>query len=258
MFEITLQTYLIVLPLIFFAGFVDSIAGGGGLISVPTYLVVGLPPHIALGNNKFSSTFGTVISTSRYFKHKLIDLKIALISAVFALIGSHLGTKTVLLLNPHFLNYFLLILIPMVTIVYFFNRKLGLRNHSHKIGFTKKIVLAISAGLIIGFYDGFFGPGTGSFLILFFTALMHYDFMTANANTKVVNLASNLAALTTFIMHGKVNFAIGIPAAFFGIAGNYVGSKLVIKNGSKLIKPVFLIVLILLFGKITFNLFVRK
>ncbi|RLC50473.1 MAG: sulfite exporter TauE/SafE family protein, partial [Candidatus Cloacimonadota bacterium] len=122
---ITAQTYFIVLPLIFFAGFVDSIAGGGGLISVPTYLAAGLSPHYALGNNKFSSTLGTFISTSRYFKHNLISLKTAFVSAGFALVGSHLGTKTVLLLDPYFLNYFLLILIPIVTIVYFFNRKLG-------------------------------------------------------------------------------------------------------------------------------------
>lgn len=127
-------------------------------------------------------------------------------------------------------------------------------DNSHKIGTLKKILLSAAAGLIIGFYDGFFGPGTGSFLILFFTALMHYDFITANANTKIVNLASNLASLTTFILHGKVVFAIGIPAAIFGIAGNYVGSKLVVKNGSKLIKPVFLTVLIFLFVKIGYNL----
>ncbi|MFO8145130.1 MAG: TSUP family transporter, partial [Candidatus Syntrophosphaera sp.] len=110
------------------------------------------------------------------------------------------------------------------------------------------------AGLAIGFYDGFFGPGTGTFLILIYTLLMHYDFMVANGNAKVMNLASNLAALTTFLFAGKVWFALAIPAAACGIAGNLLGSKLVIKNGNRLIRPIFILALILLLGRIVYDL----
>ena len=256
--EITLTTYFIVLPLIFFAGLVDSIAGGGGLISVPAYMAVGLPPHLVLGNNKFSSCIGTTFTTARYFKHGLIDIKFALWSSIFALIGSSIGTNVVLMINPQFLNYVLLFLLPAILIFSFLKKDLGQTNNSHLISNKKKYLLIILASLIIGFYDGFFGPGTGSFLILFFTSILHYDFVKANGNTKVINLSSNIAALTTFLIHGKVLFPIAIPAAFFGILGNIVGSKIVISKGSKIIKPFFIIVIVLLFIKIFWTTIVAK
>jgi uncharacterized membrane protein YfcA len=256
--EITVTTYLIVLPLIFFAGLVDSIAGGGGLISVPAYMVAGLPPHFVLGNNKFSSCIGTTFTTARYFKHGLIDIKFAIWSAIFALIGSSIGTNIVLMLDPHFLNYVLLFLLPIILIFSLIKKDLGKVNNSHLISNKKKYFLIILASLVIGFYDGFFGPGTGAFLILFFTGLLHYDFVKANGNTKVINLSSNIAALTTFLIHGKVLFALAIPAAVFGILGNLVGSKIVLTKGSKIIKPFFLIVVGLLFIKILWTTFFSK
>ena len=245
---------LIILPIIFIAGFIDAIAGGGGMISLPAYLVAGLPPHIALANNKFSSCFGTLFSTARYFKHGMIDVKVAGISAVFALLGSYVGAKIVLLIDPFFLNYILVILLPLITIFSFFNKNLGQTNTSAEISFQKKIVISTIAGFVIGFYDGFFGPGTGAFLILIFTVLLKYDFTVANGNTKVINLASNIAALTAFIINGKVLFIIGIPAALAGIAGNLLGSKYVVKKGNKLIRPIFLIVFVLLFIKIVLDI----
>ncbi len=256
--EITATTYLIVLPLIFFAGLVDSIAGGGGLISVPAYMAAGLPPHFVLGNNKFSSCIGTTFTTARYLKHGLIDLQFAIWSALFAFIGSTIGTNVVLLLNPQFLNYLLLILLPLILIFSLIKKDLGKKDKSHLISNKKKYILIIFASFIIGFYDGFFGPGTGSFLILFFAGLLHYDFVKANANTKVINLSSNIAALTTFMIHGKILFAIAVPAAFFGVLGNLVGSKFVISRGSKIIKPFFIVVVVLLFVKILWTTFFTK
>jgi len=253
--EITLNTYLIILPLIFFAGLVDAIAGGGGLISLPAYIVAGLPPHIALANNKMSSCFGTLFSTARYFKHGMIDVRVAITGATFALIGSNLGTLAVLRLDPFFLNYLLVVLIPVITVFTFVNKKLGQSNASHEICMTRKVILSAIAGFVIGFYDGFFGPGTGAFLILFFTLILKYDFTIANGNTKVINLASNIASLATFILNGKVIFLIGIPAAIAGIAGNLVGSKIVVNKGNKIIKPIFLCVCIMLFVKVVWDLF---
>ena len=119
------------------------------------------------------------------------------------------------------------------------------------------MIVGASAGLIIGFYDGFFGPGTGSFLIMVYALILKYDFVMANGNTKVVNLASNIAALITFLISGKVFFAIAIPAAICGIAGNLVGSHVVVKKGNKIIKPVFVGALILLMGKIIYDLIMK-
>ena len=252
--EPTLHVFLIVLPAVFLAGLVDSIAGGGGLLSVPAYLAAGLPPHFVLGNNKFSSSFGTLFATLRYHQHGMIDVRVALLSAFFALIGSFLGSSAVLLLSPGFLRILLVVLVPLVAVLTLTNRSLGRENHSHRQTRQRKYLLAALAALLLGFYDGFFGPGMGMFLILFFTLALKYDFVTANANTKVVNLASNIAAVVTFIAHGKVIYAIGIPAAVAGIAGNLLGAKLVIRRGSSVIRPVFIFTLLLLFAKILYDL----
>jgi len=248
------QTYAIVLPAIFFAGLVDSIAGGGGLLSVPAYLAAGLPPHQALGTNKFSSAFGTFFAALRYFRNDLMDLPVALLSAAVALGGSFAGTSAVLLVDPGFLRYLLIVLIPAITVFTILNRSMGHVDLSHQHSRTKKCSLAALAALAIGFYDGFFGPGTGSFLILVYTAVLRYDFVTANANTKVVNLASNVAALVTFISSGKVLYPLGIPAAAAGIAGNLIGAHMVLSGGARVIRPVFLAVLALLFAKIVWDL----
>jgi uncharacterized protein len=256
--DTTVTTYLIVLPFIFLAGFIDSIAGGGGLISVPAYLAGGLPPHLALGNNKFSSAFGTLFSTARYFKHGMIDVPVAGCSAVFALGGSYLGTRTVLFIEPMFLNYVLLILIPLITIFTLTKKTLGEKSNAVSKPLIARLSLGSIAGLLLGFYDGFFGPGTGTFLILFYTTLLKYDFVEANGNTKVVNLSSNVASLVTFFIFGKILFAIAVPAAAFGIAGNLVGSKLVVKKGVKIVRPVFVAALLLLFMKIVYDLFLKN
>lgn len=256
--EPTLQVFLIILPAVFLAGLVDSIAGGGGLLSVPAYMAAGLPPHFVLGNNKFSSSFGTLFATLRYHQHGLIDVPVALLSAAFALGGSFLGASAVLLVRPDFLRWLLVVLLPLVAVFTLANKGLGRDDRSRIVPGGKKYPLAASAALLIGFYDGFFGPGTGTFLILFYTLALKYDFVTANANTKVVNLASNIAAVAAFIAHGKVIYAIGIPAVAAGIAGNLLGARLVIHRGSRVIRPVFLLSLLLLFAKILYDLIAAR
>ncbi len=247
--------FMIVLPFIFLAGFIDAIAGGGGLISLPAYWSAGIPPHMALGTNKFSSCCGTVFSTARYFRAKMIDVPIAIISAVMALLGSWLGASAALKLSAEFLNYLLIFLIPLITILTFVRKELGNFDNSHLLKIGYRLALGGVAGLVIGFYDGFFGPGTGTFLILIYSAILHYDFVRANGNTKVVNLASNVAALITFAQAGQIWYPIAIPAAVCGIAGNLLGSKMVVLRGNKLIRQVFLLALILLLGRVLFNVF---
>jgi uncharacterized protein len=254
MIELLWHDYVLVLVMIFIAGVMDSIAGGGGLISLPTYLVVGLPPHLALGTNKFSSVWGTLVSTLRYFRNNLIDIRVALTTAFAALIGSWLGARMVLLINPNFLNYILICLIPIIAVINLLNENIGKHNLSVEVHRRKQVLLCLAAGLTIGFYDGFFGPGTGTFLILFYTAILKYDYVSANANTKVVNLSSNLAAVVTFAFSGSILYKLAIPAAFFGILGNLLGSKLVILQGNKLVKRIFLLVLFLLLVRVIWNI----
>lgn len=251
----TLKTLLVVCPMIFAAGFIDSIAGGGGLISLPAYLFAGLPIHFAYGTNKFSSTFGTIFSTFRYIKSGQVHLKSALISAVGALIGSFLGAKLALALDEKFLKYFLIVMLPVVAIIVLIKRNFGDEDRTFDISEIRVLVLSFLSGLIIGAYDGFFGPGTGTFLILAYTGLIGFSLVKASGNAKIVNLASNISALATFAAHGKIVYMIGIPAIIFGIAGNWIGSGLALKNGARIIKPIFIGVLLLLFGTVAYDIF---
>jgi uncharacterized protein len=253
----TPETYLIVLPSVFLAGLVDSIAGGGGLISLPAYLAAGVPAHTALGSNKFSSAFGTSFATARYLRHGMMDIPVALAAAALALPGSFLGTRAVMLVNPAFLNTVLAVLIPPIAIFTLAKKDLGHVDDSGTMGLSTRIALGSLAGFVMGFYDGFFGPGTGTFLILVFTLLCRYDFATANGNTKAVNLASNVASLITFLWYGKVALMLAVPAALFGVAGNLAGSRLVVRKGAGVIRPVVVAALLLLFAKILYDLAVK-
>lgn len=246
---------MIICPLIFCAGFVDAAAGGGGLISLPAYIFAGIPIHIAYGTNKFASCIGTSVASAKFLKSGNIKLKPALLSAVGALVGSTLGAQLVILLDEKYLKYCLIVILPIVAIYLLFNRNFGSDDKVRDLENRKLYPSAIVIGLIIGAYDGFFGPGTGTFLVIAFTTLCGFNMITASGNAKVVNLASNLAAVIVYLINGKVAFAIGIPAAICAIAGNYLGAHLAIKNGSKFIKPIIVIVICLLFIKVIYGLF---
>ncbi|MFV0518051.1 MAG: TSUP family transporter [Aminipila sp.] len=248
--DITITTYLIVCPLVFVAAFIDSIAGGGGIISLPAYIIAGVPPHYALGSNKLSSFMGTIVSTARYIKHGAADLKIAPFSIVLALIGSAIGANLALYVSEEFLKNLLIIVLPVVAFFVLRKNSFGENNQETEIDRKKQVAIALVAAFIIGGYDGFYGPGTGTFLILILTSLAHMDIKIASGNTKLINLSSNLAALVTFMINGKVLFLLALIAGVFGILGNYIGSGLVLKSGTKVVKPVMVLVLILLFIKI--------
>lgn len=251
----TLKTLMVICPLVFTAGFVDSIAGGGGIISLPAYIFAGIPVHMAYGTNKFASSLGTFFSTVRFVKSKHIHYKSSLTAAAAALLGSYLGAEAALALDERYLKYCLMVLLPFIAVFIATRRGFGERDSSAVLTGKKIVVLSALAGLIIGAYDGFFGPGTGTFLILVFTGVIGFNLTTASGNAKVVNLASNIAAVTTFFVGGKVLFAVGIPAAASAILGNWIGSGLAIKNGGKVIRPVFVCVIVLLFIKIGLDVF---
>jgi len=241
--------YLIVCPLVFLAGFVDSIAGGGGLISLPAYLAAGVPPHLAIGTNKLGSTMGTVISTARYAKGGYIKAKLSLLAALFAVVGSVIGAHLSMLASERLLKGMMLA-VPVVAFYVLKNKNLGDQEEESCLPEKKMYLISIGAALVIGGYDGFYGPGTGTFLLLILTGFAKMDVRSASGTTKVINLSSNIAAFATFLINGKVLIPLGLASGLFCIAGHYIGSGLVVKNGLKIVRPVVLVVLLCLFIKI--------
>lgn len=250
--ELTIQTYLIVLPLVFLAAFVDSIGGGGGLISLPAYTLAGLPYGMASGCNKFSSTFGGISATLRYLKSGKILLKPALLAVIGALPGAWLGTKVSFLFGNEFMRVFMICAIPVIAAFLLLKKD---HNREETQPLTKmREFFCFLTGLVTGFYDGFFGPGAGSFMILLFTWLAGMDMVSASATAKPVNLASNISSLITRLAAGQVIFALAIPAMLFSFAGASIGSKLALKKGAKLIRFVMLGVMALLIVKIVIDM----
>ena len=245
-----MHQYLIVCPLVFLAGFVDSIAGGGGLISLPAYLAAGVPPHLALGTNKMGSTMGTVISTARFAKSGFIKWKLSLFAAACAIVGSIFGSNFSLLASEKFLKGMMLFALPVVAFYVLKNKDMGDNKDTGSLPEKKMLAVSMAAALLIGTYDGFYGPGTGTFLLLVLTGAAKMDLRTASGTTKVVNLSSNIAALVTFLINGKVLLPLGVTAGVFCIAGHYIGSGLVVKSGRKIVRPVVLVVIMCLFVKI--------
>ena len=249
----TIKILLIVCPMVFLGGFVDSVAGGGGLISLPAYLAAGVSPHVASATNKCSAVFGTLISTLKFMKERKIHYYTAVTSAVAALLGSYIGATLNHYLDEKYLKWVMVFVIPVIAILVMVKKDFGEANTIEQLSTQKTLVFSISIGFGIGMYDGFIGPGTGTFLILCYCTFMHFDIVTASGNAKVVNLASNLAAFVTFAVHGSIRWRIGLIAALFGIAGNYIGASLALKNGKKIIRPLFIVVLIALLVKITYD-----
>ena len=244
--------FLIVCPMVFLAGFVDAIAGGGGLISLPAYLLAGVPMHQAIATNKLSSATGTTISTIRYCRNTKVDWSIAGPAIVLSLIGSSIGAKLTMMMPESVLKIVLLVVLP-VTAVFVFRKNALVEKQSGSVSHRRMLLITWIAALAIGCYDGFYGPGTGTFLILVMVGLAKMDMMQAAANTKLINLASNISALVAFLIGGKVVLTLGLAASVFSIAGHYTGSSMVRKNGTKIVKPIILVVLVLLFLKVIFD-----
>lgn len=242
----------ILCPIIALGSFIDSIAGGGGLITLTAYVAVGLPPQVALANNKFASSSGTLVATCRYFRQKQIDAKVGVVAVFFSFVGSFLGATLATIYANVYLNYALVVLVPAIALFMLFKPDFGQAYEHSK---TTLFMLSATTALVIGTYDGFFGPGTGMFLTLVFTSVIGLDLLKACGTARVVNLSSNIAALATFLYHGSVDFSIAIPCAISAIIGGYIGSGLALKVGAKVVKPVMLFVLSLLLLKVLLQMF---
>ena len=243
-------TFLIVCPLVFLAGFVDSIGGGGGLISLPAYIFAGLPAHLAIGTNKLSSCCGTAVATGRFAKNGLIDWKLAAPSVLLAVIGSSIGAHISMSMDEQIIRYLMVVVLPIAAF-FVLNRSLFNNNGADHVNYDLKTYLtACLAAFVIGIYDGVYGPGTGTFLIIAFTVFAKLDIGHANGQTKVINLTTNLTSLVIFLMNGQVLIPLGIAAALCNMAGGYLGAGMAMQSGAKIVRPIILIVLALLLVKI--------
>ena len=242
----------IIFPLIFLSGFVDSIAGGGGLISLSSYAAIGLPVHVALGTNKFSSLFGTAVATVRFAVKGHIHWLAGAFSVAGALFGSALGARLALSVDERALKALLIAVVPMVAVFLFLKKDFGAREKQYSKRKTAAAALVVS--MAIGAYDGFFGPGAGTFMIMAFTQVLGLSLLKACGNAKLVNFSSNLAAVVTFMINGNVRYDLAVPCALCGILGSYVGAGLAMKKGVRIVRPLMLLMIAGLMIKIVLDM----
>jgi hypothetical protein len=245
-------------PLLFLtglaAGFVDSIAGGGGLITVPALLNFGFAPSFALGTNKLQATFGSGSATWHYAASRIVSLKDCQRCFVFTLFGAGLGAIVVQRIDPSFLQHLIPVLLLLVAIYTTLNPRLGEQDLRPRIG---RPAFDLIFGFALGFYDGFFGPGTGTFWTMAWMLGLGFNMTRATGYTKVMNFASNLSSLAFFLIGGKVYFAAGLTMGIGQLLGARIGSRLVIARGTKFIRPIFLTVVLALTLKLLYDSFRR-
>jgi uncharacterized membrane protein YfcA len=223
------------------AGFIDSIAGGGGLVSVPVLLSVGMPPQIALGTNKLQSSFGSFSASCYYIRKGQADLKEAGKGIFFTLAGAVMGSWLLQQLDPGFIRHIIPFMLLVVFLYTLFSGKMGYETHD---AIMPRTLFYTVIGLCLGFYDGFFGPGTGSFWTAAFVILLGFNMTKAAGFTRIMNFTSNIVALLIFIIGSKVIYSAGLCMASGQIIGAFAGSRLAVRNGAKFIRPVFMTVIL--------------
>ena len=247
-FDLSIITFLIVCPLTFLGGFVDAVAGGGGLISLPAYMIAGLPVHNAIATNKLSSGMGTTIATYRLARLGYIPWRKAALCIVMAVIGSSTGAKLALMVDADLFKKLMLVIIPLTAIYVMRNKNMD--EPKEPLGDRQTVVRASLVALLIGVYDGFYGPGTGTFLILLLSGFAHISLKESNGIAKSINLTTNLSSLAVYLMNGKVIILLGLAGGLFGIGGNYIGVTFFKNKGAKAVRPLMIVVLVIFFIKI--------
>ncbi len=232
------------------AGIVDAIAGGGGLITLPAVLAAGLPPHVALGTNKGQAVFGSFAALVRFSRAGLVDGRLARVTFPFGLVGSLAGAGLVLLVKPEVLKPLVLVLLIAVAVFLTFRKTPPASDAPEPGPRPRAQAIGALVALGIGAYDGFFGPGTGTFLIVGFSTLLGHGLARASADAKVVNFASNLAAMALFALKGVVLWKVALPMAAAQFTGAYIGAHLAVKGGDTLVRKVVLGVVLALVLKL--------
>ncbi len=248
---VSIVTFLIALPACFLGGLLNAISGGGGFITVPALLLAGLPAHYALSTDKIQSFFGMAAASFRFIKSGLIHWKVILPAIPAALVGSACGTSLVVLVDASLLSWLLMIILPVVAYITLskrFNRAAA--DNSDEPITVKQRILCVVAAFVIGAYDGFYGPGSGTFLAIAFTFAASMGIIRANAHSKVLNLTTNIGAIVVFALNGKVLIVLAIACGIANMIGSWIGAGLVMKKGINIAKPCILIALCLLAVKL--------
>ena len=235
-----------ILPLLFatgcIAGFIDAISGGGGLLTLPILLSVGCPPHIALGTNKFQSSFGSFTSTIYYKQCNVVRVREATMGILFTAVGTVVGTWLVQKIDSSFLSHMIPWLLLGIAAYMIVTPHIGDSDHKSRI---PPNLFYLIFGTLLGFYDGFFGPGVGSFWAIALVIMLGFNLTKATGYTKLMNFTSNIISAVTFAIGGNTWYTIGIVMASGQVIGSVIGARLVVREGTRLIRPVYIIIVIL-------------
>jgi uncharacterized protein len=237
------------------AGFIDAMVGGGGLVQLPAFFI--LQPHLSLvqtlATNKTASFFGTSVSAYRYVKRVKVNWRHLSVLIIAAFAGSFSGALLVSYIHKEQFMPFIIAALIIVLLYTLFKKELGLHHVEKQISDKRYYIYAIAIGLGIGFYDGLIGPGTGSFLIFAFVVLFGNNFLFASANAKVINVVTNISALSFFLFKGNIVWEIALPVAFANMVGSYIGSHVALKKGSAFIRAFFIIIVTALIVKLAYD-----
>lgn len=249
-------TILSLIVLCFTAGFIDAVIGGGGLIQLPAMLInfPSTPLPVIFGTNKIASLAGTGTAALQYARRIKFDYKILLTIALFAAAASFAGARVVSHINVQALKPAILVILIVIAVYTFFKKDLG-KVKAHHISRPQQVWRGCAMGLVVGFYDGFFGPGTGSFLVLGFVMLLGFEFVEASAYSKIVNCMTNLGALFVFVSQGKFLFQIAVLMAFCNVAGNLAGSRMALKKGNGFVRVFFLLIVMLMITRYAYDIY---
>ncbi|ERF77923.1 hypothetical protein IO46_05925 [Gallibacterium anatis] len=248
--DIGLDIYAILFLLAGIAGFIDAIAGGGGLITIPALLAAGLPPAAALATNKLQASGGSFSASLYFVRKKAVDLRTVWKMIIGTFSGAMIGTIAVQLIDASVIKSLLPILVLVVGLYFLFSPKLGEKDCHQRLSFT---AFALAAAFPIGFYDGFFGPGTGSFLCVAFVTLLGFNLAKATAHAKILNFTSNFTSLIFFILGGEVYWTLGFVMMIGGFLGARLGAKMVLTKGQKLIRPMVVIMAFIMTAKMMYD-----
>jgi uncharacterized membrane protein YfcA len=238
----------------FFAGIVDSITGGGGLITIPVMLATGIPVHYITGTNQCSAWIGSGVASYKFVRSGNIHLRSVFITLPFAIIGSYIGARLNLIVPDRYLKVFMLVTIPIIAVFIFSNKQLGEEDHSDEQSTMAIVLWSVFIGLVLGGYQGFYGPGSGLFFMLAYAACLKLDLVKATGNTRFVIAIASIASVFAYASSGNVIWNLAIILNVFYIIGSYLGAVLVIRNGARIIRPIMICVVGLLIIKIVFDM----
>lgn len=248
--EISVELLAILFSVALVAGFIDAIAGGGGLITIPALLMTGMSPALALGTNKLQACGGSFSASLYFIRKRAVNLSEVWLLIVLTFIGSAIGTLLIQQVDSSIIRKVLPFLMLAIGLYFLFTPKLGEEDRQQRFSF---VGFAFTAAALIGFYDGFFGPGTGSLFSLAFVTLLGFNLAKATAHAKVLNFTSNIASLMLFLIGGQVLWSVGLAMMAGQIIGGNLGAKMVLTKGKSLIRPMVVLMSFIMTAKMVYD-----